>query len=230
MSTSKKAIAYLRVSGRGQLKGDGLARQRCVIEQWAKANRVEIVAWYQEKGITGTTEDRPALARLLLDLEDVHANARLVVVERLDRLARDLVVQETIIAELRRLDRELSSATEGDDLLSGDASRELIRQIMGAVAQYDKRLVVAKLRAARERAKERDGRCEGRKPYGARPGEGMVLDRIRTLRRRSPGCARRSYDTIARTLTRDGTASRAGKPWSPEVIRRLVRRHWPALA
>ena len=42
-------------------------------------------------------------------------------------------------------------------------------QMMGAIAQYEKAMIVLKLRAARECKKARTGRCEGCKPYGHYP-------------------------------------------------------------
>ncbi len=55
-------------------------------------------------------------------------------------------------------------------------------QILGAVAAYDKAMIVLKLRGARERKRAQRGRCEGAKPYGELPGELEVLDRMRALR------------------------------------------------
>jgi hypothetical protein len=66
------------------------------------------------------------------------------------------------------------------DLLQDDPSRKLMRQIFGAIAEYEKTMIVLKLRGARQRARARDGRCEGAKPFGALPGEAEVLERIKT--------------------------------------------------
>jgi DNA invertase Pin-like site-specific DNA recombinase len=60
----------------------------------------------------------------------------------------------------------------------------LMRQIMGAIAEYEKAMIVVKLRGARTRAKAKHGRCEGAKPYGSRPGEAEVLERMKALRER----------------------------------------------
>ena len=117
---------------------------------------------------------------------------RTVLIERLDRLARDLMIQEHIIQDLQRRGIALVSVAE-PDLCSDDPTRKLMRQIMGAIAEYDKAMVVLKLRGARQRAKAKTGRCEGAKPYGTKAGESDVLDRMRTLRmsecrfKQSPG-------------------------------------------
>src|SRR5215469_10887493 len=107
----------------------------------------------------------------------VSNGTKLVLVEKLDRLARDLMVQETIIGDLRKNGFDIVSVME-PDLLQDDPSRKLMRQIFGAIAEYEKTMIVLKLRGARQRARARDGRCEGAKPFGSRPGEAEVLERI----------------------------------------------------
>jgi hypothetical protein len=53
---------------------------------------------------------------------------RVNVIEKLDRLAHDLTMQETIIGDLRKLGIELVSVAE-PDLCSDDPRRKLVRQI-----------------------------------------------------------------------------------------------------
>ena len=57
----------------------------------------------------------------------------------------------------------------GDDLTdTTDPSRVMMRQIAGSFAQYEKTRLVTKLRGARERIRETQGKCEGRKSYAER--------------------------------------------------------------
>ena len=177
-----KAFAYLRVSGRGQLEGDGFTRQLAAIKKHAAAKGIKIVRIFREEGISGTKdlENRPALQDLLVAL---HSNGtKLVLVERLDRLARDLMIQESIIADMKRHGFEIVSVAE-PDLCSDDPSRTLMRQMLGAFAQYERAIIVQKLRGARQRSRAKTGRCEGRKPFGTRPGESEVIDRMKSLRK-----------------------------------------------
>jgi DNA invertase Pin-like site-specific DNA recombinase len=129
---------------------------------------------FREKGVSGTTDtaDRPAWRSMLAEI--LADGVRAIVIERLDRLARDLMVQEYIIADCQKRGIVLLSTAE-PDLCSSDPTRVLMRQILGAIAAYDKSMIVLKLRGARERKRAQSGRCEGAKPYGELPGEQDTL-------------------------------------------------------
>ena len=161
-----KAFAYLRVSGKGQIDGDGFTRQLEAIKRYPKDHEIRVVEVFQEKGVGGAKdlENRPAFLEMMTALHS--DGVKLVLVEKLDRLARDLMVQETIIGDLRKHGFDLVSVME-PDLLQDDPPRKLMRQIMGAIAEYEKTMIVLKLRGARMRAKARTGRCKGAKPYGS---------------------------------------------------------------
>jgi hypothetical protein len=88
---------------------------------------------------------------------------------------------------------------------------------MGAVAQYDKSQIVAKLRGARMRKRAKAGRCEGRKPFGHYDGEAKALDRMKELRAAGMG-----FDRIAARLNEEGVPTRTGKPWHGVVVNRIL--------
>lgn len=202
-----KAFSYLRVSGAGQIEGDGFTRQSEAISRYAAANGLTIEQTFREEGVSGTKEleNRPALQDLLLAIES--GEVRVVLIEKLDRLARDLMIQETILGDLRKRGVTVISVME-PDLCGNDPSRTLMRQIFGAIAQYDKAMIVMKLRGARQRMKTRTGRCEGSKPFGASEDRRPVIDRILSLR--TSGMA---VDTIAATLNAEGHKSKTGCKW-----------------
>jgi len=211
-----KCFAYCRVSGASQVGGDGFERQGISILKHAEANGLEVVAWFEEGGVSGKTEweSRPAWVKMMESLNGV----RTIIIERLDRLARDLMVQEHILADLKRRDITLISAAE-PDLGSEDPTRVLLRQIMGAVGQYDRTMIVLKLRGARERKKRDTGRCEGRKPFGYYPGEQHALKRIAELAAKPVSKAQ-----ITRTLNEEGIPTRDGNQWKTMVVGRIVDR------
>lgn len=213
----KTAYAYLRVSGKGQLDGDGFRRQRQAIDQFAAANGFTIRHTFEEQGISGTKEleDRPALQDLLSALKD--GDVRIVLIEKLDRLARDLMVQETILADMEKHGFRVVSVCE-PDLCSTDPSRVLVRQIFGAIAQYDRAMTVLKLRGARQRMKARQGHCEGRKAFGDRPGETETILRMCELR--ASGMA---VDKIAAQLNTEGMPTRMGRGWHGMSVSRILK-------
>src|SRR6185312_8855790 len=214
----QKAFAYLRVSGKGQVEGDGFTRQRAAIKAYAAANNFKIAREFREEGVSGTKEtmDRAAWAEMMAAL---HSNGvRTIIVEKLDRLARDLMVQEAAIADLRKNCFTLVSVQE-PDLMANDPTRVLMRQLMGAVAQYDKSQIVAKLRGARMRKRSKDGRCEGRKPYGHYDGEGAIIERMKALRADGLG-----FDRIAARMNADGLQTRTRGRWHGVMVNRILVR------
>jgi len=215
-----QAVTYLRVSSAGQVEGDGFPRQREAVEAYAARNDIQIVGEFQDAGVSGTTEhaDREGFSALLARIAG--NCVRLVLVERSDRLARDLLVQETLLNSLIKLGVRVVDVSSGMDLTDeSDPSRRLIRQLLGAVAEHDKACLVAKLRKARERQRMNTGRCEGRKPYGTRVGEDRGVERIQTLV--SEGLSVRA---ISDQLNAEGIPSRGGKAWSFGSVARVAKR------
>jgi len=205
------------VSGKGQIEGDGFTRQRTAVKAYAAANDIKIAREFREEGVSGTIEtmDRPAWAEMMAAL---HSNGvRTIIVEKLDRVARDLMVQEAAIADLRKYGFMLVSVAE-PDLMANDPTRVLMRQLMGAVAQYDKSQIVAKLRGARMRKRAKEGRCEGRKPYGFYDGENAVIDRMKALR-----AERMGFDRIAAQMNAEGLETRSRGKWHGVMVNRILK-------
>jgi DNA invertase Pin-like site-specific DNA recombinase len=151
---------------------------------------------------------------------------KIVLVENATRLARELMVSEVILLQLTSAGCKVIATDSGTDLSadSDDPTRRLIRQVLGAVAEFDRRVTVMKLRAARERKRSRGERCEGRKPFGTLPGESETLLRIRELRRKPPKGSRRSLQQVCDVLNTEGLSTRTGKPWTKGVVSRILGR------
>jgi DNA invertase Pin-like site-specific DNA recombinase len=213
-----KAFSYLRVSGKGQVAGDGFPRQRAAIKAYAKANCYNIVREFADEGVSGAIEttNRPAFAEMVATL---HSNGvRTVIVEKLDRLARDLMTQESALSYFQQHGFAIVSVAE-PDLMASDPSRVAFRQMMGVFAQYDKSMIVLKLAGARMRKRAQTGRCEGRKPFGFYEGEAAALKRMKELRAEGTG-----FDRIAAKLNEEGLPTRTGKPWHGIVVNRILKR------
>ncbi len=141
---------------------------------------------------------------------------RSILIERLDRLARELFIQEYILRDLKQRGVTLISAAEPD--LDSDPGRVLFRQMMGAIAQYDRTMIVMKLRGARKRMKANTGRCEGRKPYGDRQSEAAIIDMIRVAR-----ATGETWDAIAATLNAEDVPTRTPGRWFGSTVAKIMR-------
>lgn len=216
-----RALAYLRVSSKGQIDGDGFARQEAAVTEWAARNGADLLGVFREEGISGTTElvNRPALNRLTARI--LEGGIDTVVVEKADRLARDLIVSELLLREFGKLGVRVIEAEGGNDLTAGETGNptaRLVRQILAAISEYEKSSIVSKLRVARNRKRGATGRCEGNKPYGAKEGESEVVKVIKGLR--AEGLTVRQ---IAEELGNRGVKSRSGGAWSPSVVARALK-------
>lgn len=221
------AVSYLRVSGKAQAGADkdGFPRQREAVAKFAQRNGHDIVGEFRDEGVSGTREleNRPALAALI---DRIASNGvRIVLVERADRLARDLMIGEVILRELSKRGARVLTA-DGQDLTTGngDPTRKLIRQVLGAVSEFEKSVLVLKLRAARDRKRGRGERVEGVKPFGFFPGERAIIERMRALRRKPRKGAALSFAEVAAALNAEGIPTRSGKPWAAQTVGVILRR------
>lgn len=218
-----KAFAYLRVSGKSQIDGDGFDRQREVIQKRCKDLGYEIVQEFVEAGISGTSdlEDRPALSALFDALAD--RGVRTVIVEKSDRISRDLMVGEVLLAEFRKSHVTVIEAEDGRDITVNDpdnATGTLVRHVLAAIAQFEKTGLVSKLRKARARKKQETGRCEGVKPFGMLPGEQEALDYM--LKLRGEGLTVR---VIADMMEAAEYSTRNRRSWHYASVSKILARH-----
>jgi DNA invertase Pin-like site-specific DNA recombinase len=215
-------VAYMRTSSATNVGADkdSEKRQGAAIEAFAKRAGLEIVEWFYDPAVSGADpiEARPGFSALLDRLES--NGVRTVVVEDASRFARDLVAQELGLLLLTKRGVRVLTAN-GDNLTdTSDPSRVMMRQIAGSFAQYEKTRLVTKLRGARERIRETQGKCEGRKSYAERDPE-LVLAAKR-LHPRSPKGHRRSLREISQQLMAMGYANKRGAPYSASCVKSMV--------
>jgi DNA invertase Pin-like site-specific DNA recombinase len=155
-----------------------------------------------------------------------------VVVARLDRLARDVMVQELLLHKLSDLGGVVLSTRESEDeLLNGaskDPSRKLIRVICGAISEYDREMTVDRLAAGRQAKATRGGYAHGALPYGYRsakgklvpvPAEQRALAKMKALASQAV-----PINEIARVLTAEGYPTKRGGRWCGATVARILKR------
>jgi hypothetical protein len=92
---------------------------------------------------------------------------------------------------------------------------------LGAIAQFEKASVVAKLAAARKRKREREGRCEGRKPLSLTRPDVVAL--ARKLWRRKPKVGQLSLREVSKHLAVQGFVKERGKPSAAKSVASMLR-------
>jgi DNA invertase Pin-like site-specific DNA recombinase len=176
------------------------------------------VTWFDDPAVTGADaiDARPGFAAAL---EQIAGNGvRTIIVETANRFARDLIVQETGFRRLQVDGITLIAADKPDSFVDDTPTAVLVRQILGAVAQFDKAMTVAKLRGARERKRRKTGgKVEGRKSYAEANPE-MVQRAVELSDQRS----RMSLRQISTQFAEAGYCTTRGLPFSASAIASML--------
>jgi DNA invertase Pin-like site-specific DNA recombinase len=216
------AVAYLRTSSAANVGADKDSdkRQRAAIEAYAKRAGFTLVGEYYDKAVSGADpiDERPGFREMLQRLAANGANT--ILVECPDRFARDLAVQLAGHDMLKSLGISIIPASAPDFFIEDTPTAVLVRQVLGAIAQFEKASNVAKLAAARKRKRERHGRCEGRKLLTATRPEVVAL--ARKLRRRKPKGGQLSLRGISSELAARGFLNERGKPYAAKSIASML--------
>lgn len=170
MNNTKRAAIYVRVSTLEQdteLQENEL-REYCDRRGWSY--RV-----YRDKGQSGAKNDRPALNQMLSDMR--RRKIDVIVVWKLDRLARSLKQLLTIGEECRSLGVDLVSLRQNIDTTL--PAGRLTFQILGAVAEFERELLRERVKAGMAQAR-RTGKHVGRPAL--RTFQQTDIDQMRQLR------------------------------------------------
>jgi DNA invertase Pin-like site-specific DNA recombinase len=131
------------------------------------------------------------------------------------------MVQEIGYAMLRSLGVTLVAADSPSSFLDDGPTSNLIRQILGAVSEFDKAMTVAKLKGARDRVRRTQGKCEGRKTYAEREG-GQKLVALARQRRGDLNGQPQSLRKVAADLAKRGCVTPSGRSYSASAIASML--------
>jgi DNA invertase Pin-like site-specific DNA recombinase len=129
------------------------------LRQYAKHRRWTVQQVYTDHGVSGAAERRPALDELLRDTRKRKFDV--VLVWKFDRFARSLRQLVSALELFRKFGIDFVSATEAID--TSLPSGELVFQIFGAIAQFERALIGERVRAGLGEAR-RKGKRIGRPP------------------------------------------------------------------
>lgn len=236
----RRLVAYLRVSTIEQAAhGFGLDSQRAAIRAAAKSLDARVVGWCADEGLSGAlgVDARPGLAEALAMIDTGDADG--LIVRDLDRLAREITVQEAVIGHVWLLDHAAVFTSSPPQEVPrddpDDPMRTAMRKMAGVFGELERMLVAKRLRDGRRAKAAAGGHATGSTPYGWRsgkrstenpngalvpiPAEQAALRRMAELR--ESGASTRE---IAAALTREGHPTKRGGAWSSATVSRIMSR------
>lgn len=212
-----EAVAYLRTSSVTNTGRDKVSdkRQRAAIAGFAKAHGYVLVEEFYDAAVSGADPigERPGFRAML---DRIASNGvRCIIIESPDRFARDLAVQLAGHDFLKSLGVSLIPATAPDFFTEDTPTAVLVRQVLGAIAEFEKASLVARLKIARDRKIAAGEKCGGRKSYSeARP---EVVALARELHER-----RLSFRKISAALAERGHFTGGGRPYAPSAVESML--------
>ena len=217
-------IAYLRVSTSQQVNhGDGLEIQRRKILEFCNEKGVTVEKFYQDKGISGTVRDRPALLQLLKDCEA--GRVKKVIVYKLDRLSRELTVALWLETQFKKYDIELISVVDPEYDME-DPLQKAFKRIADVFAELEKDVIAARLKEGRINNAKNGERGSGPIPFGYKkvedrleiePEEAALVEKIFRWRNKGFG-----YSKIIAQLNKRGAMTKRGKPFQIESLKYIL--------
>jgi len=223
-----RLVGYCRVSTENQREEGTIRLQEEAIQAFCKANGHELITTYKDEGVSGDESSRPGLSTMLAFLESSLNIADGILIYKLDRLARDLYLQEHIIRELDKLGFKLFSTKE-PDLDSKEPMRVAFRQFSGIVSELEKTMITWRLSGGRLSKARKGGYAGGRVAFGysvnratseleVNQEQAGIVSKIINMRQRK----KISYHQIARNLNQQGIKSPAGGMWYPGSVKYIV--------
>lgn len=223
-----KVVAYCRVSTDNQKEEGTINLQIDNIKEYCQKQGFDLIDTFKDEGVSGGIEDRPALASLFNYLESEQGKGiETVVVWKLDRLARDLYIQEHLIKKLELLGKRLISTKE-PNLESDDPMRKAFRQFMGVVAELEKAFITMRLSGGRIQKAKQGGYAGGGIALGyltkekeLQPTE-LEAETIKTIFALKRG-KRLSINEIARFLQEQGYQTKRGGSWHASTVSYILK-------
>ena len=209
-----EAVGYMRTSSIANVG-------EAAIQAFAKRAGMVIVDWFYDAAVSGAEriEQRPGFMAML---DRIAGNGvYCIIVESPDWFARDLAVQLAGHDFLRKLGVSLIPATAPDFFTEETPTAVLVRQVLGAISQFEKASLVAKLKAARDRKRAATGKCGGKPSMAETRPELVAL--ARKLRHTRSG-RQRSLREISRELAERGFfTAKTRKPFVAAQVANMLR-------
>jgi len=227
VNKSKILVGYCRVSTDNQKEEGTIEIQEKSLKKYADKNGCELVKIFKDDGISGASEleNRPGLAELFICAEN-NKEIEGVLIFKLDRLARDLYIQEHLIKKLEGLNKKLISIEE-PHLDSNDPMRKAFRQFMGIVSELEKAFITMRLSGGRINKAQKGGYAGGATALGYKTkNKKLIIDEkqaeIIRMIFKMKRYKRMGLREIARELNEKGVPTARGGKWYAGTIKYIL--------
>jgi len=227
MNKPKTLVGYCRVSTDNQKEEGTIELQENSLKKYADKNGCELVKIFKDDGISGASdlENRPGLAELFSYAES-NKEIEGVLIFKLDRLARDLYIQEHLIKKLEGLNKKLISIEE-PHLDSKDPMRKAFRQFMGIVSELEKAFITMRLSGGRINKAQKGGYAGGATALGYKTkNKKLIIDEkqaeIIRMIFKMKRYKRMGLREIARELNEKGLPAARGGKWYAGTIKYIL--------
>lgn len=207
----KRAIGYVRVStGEQANSGAGIADQKATIEAACAMKGWTLVRFEEDGGVSGgkAMAGRPAFARALDAVKAGEADV--LCAAKLDRFSRSVPDFGLLIEQAKRQGWALAALDIDIDMST--PTGELMATVVSAMAQYERRLIGERTRAALAQK-----RLEGVRLGRPREVSDEIVAAIVGMRERGA-----STPAIAATLNERGIPTARGNAWFPSTVQRVL--------
>lgn len=165
-SITVKAALYSRVSTEEQAShGVSLAEQKERLELLAKLENWQVYDTYQDEGVSGGTDDRPELQRLMADARANRIN--LVAVTKLDRFFRNNRLMLNYLHELESYGVSFIAQSENIDTRTPGIGK-IILNMFGSMAEWERDRIGQRISDFRQHLANKGQWSSGRTPFGYR--------------------------------------------------------------
>lgn len=232
-----RLVLVRRVSTAGQaVDGYGLDAQEADGRKWGKLQtnpRVRIVHMVTDgdgkggKSGTSLLDERPGLMDAVQWIADGRADG--ILAPNLDRLARELTVQEAVLSYVWAIGGRAFTADHGEHLEddASDPMRTAMRQMRGVFHQLDRGLIIKRLTEGRTAKGKKGGYAYGAPRFGQRAvdneltpdeRENAIAEQMERWRDQEDMGIR----AIAARANAEGLPSKRGGKWHPTTVARLL--------
>lgn len=226
--TFMNCLLYARVSTDKQAQKElSIPAQIAAIKEYAKRNGWHVVGHFVDEGESAKTADRPELKRLIQHCKE-NKNVDIVLVHKIDRLARNLIDYATIKAILKQKGIKLVSVSEPFD---DNPIGHLLENIIASISEWYSANLGEEIKKA-NLAKLKRGEWPHKPPIGYRSARGENWRVKHIPDPKTAPLVRQAFElfstgnyslkTLSEEIHTRGLKTRYGRIYSPESVKKLL--------